>query len=329
MQLDLIQKVFTLPKPIRCAPLSGGANNRVYKLEFDEGNSIVYKQYFQHPNDQRPRLKPEFSFLEYAWKIGIRNIPEPIKADYSANAALYSFLPGRLVRSEDLTSDLIKQKIAFFLKLNKHKSFAAHLPKASEACFSIEDYLRITEGRIDRLKKFHADSSEGKELMQFLEGDLFPRWNKLKECKTALHSKHTLDEKLSLEDQCVTPSDFGFHNALLDKDGKLSFIDFEYAGWDDPCKTISDLFCQPRVPIPEKHFTLVSEAISYITNNPEACIDRLKIIWPVMQMKWCCILLNVFTQIGKNRRVFSKSEEVDRKEKQLRLAKQQLDKIQI
>ena len=35
---------------------------------------------------------------------------------------------------------------------------------------------------------------------------------------------------------------------LAGRDGRLWFIDFEYAGWDDPAKTVCDFFCQPGLP---------------------------------------------------------------------------------
>ena len=41
-------------------------------------------------------------------------------------------------------------------------------------------------------------------------------------------------------DKCLSPSDFGFHNVIVEKDKILRFIDFEYAGWDDPAKMVSD-----------------------------------------------------------------------------------------
>ena len=59
-----------------------------------------------------------------------------------------------------------------------------------------------------------------------------------------------MDQVLAAEDCCLSPSDFGFHNALLDDEGKLTFLDFEYAGRDDPAKLVSDFFCQPEVPVP-------------------------------------------------------------------------------
>ena len=40
--------------------------------------------------------------------------------------------------------------------------------------------------------------------------------------------------------QVFSPSDFGFHNALLKDNGKLCFLDFEYFGRDDPVKLMAD-----------------------------------------------------------------------------------------
>lgn len=325
MDLDPIFEAFHLPKPIHCIQLAGGANNRVYKLEFTQRNTIICKQYFQHPNDQRPRLQSEFAFLQYAWNLGIRNIPEPLDANINTNAALYSYLPGRPVQIGDSNDSHIQQLISFFHALNRNKSTGKHLPKASESCFSIQDYLHITEERMGRLKSITPETPIEKELVHFFTHELLPTWSKIK-CKAALHLP--TDKSLLFEDQCISPSDFGFHNALLDEKG-LSFIDFEYAGWDDPCKTVCDLFCQPRVPLPIKYFSQVAESIAATSAHPEECLKRIEVVWPVMQMRWCCIILNVFTRVGKNRRTFSQSEEVARQEKQLLLAKEQLKKINL
>ena len=63
---------------------------------------------------------------------------------------------------------------------------------------------------------------------------------------------------LSPDDCCLSPSDFGFHNALVDDDGQVTFLDFEYAGRDDPAKLVSDFFCQPEIPVPlDYHATFI------------------------------------------------------------------------
>src|SRR6185503_11886129 len=46
----------------------------------------------------------------------------------------------------------------------------------------------------------------------------------------------------------LSPSDFGYHNAVLADDETVRFFDFEYAGWDDPAKLVCDFFNQVEVP---------------------------------------------------------------------------------
>lgn len=287
--------LFSLPEPIQTIPLKGGANNRVYKWEFKNHPPLVLKQYFQHPNDPRPRLQTEFSFLAYAWNLGLRNIPQPLFASPTANAAIYSYIEGSSITSP--SSEQIHQAIEFFLRLNHNKSQAEHLPRASEGCLSIADYLTITEPRINRASQAFPPLKKA--------------WIRIKEtaCKAALHYRFSLTTPLELKDLCLSPSDFGFHNALLHKDGQVYFIDFEYAGWDDPCKTLNDFFCQPKVPVPKEFFPIVSQAMASIVMDQEQFLKRAQVLRSVVQIKWCCILLNSFTQTGKTRRAFSQSEE--------------------
>ena len=42
-----------------------------------------------------------------------------------------------------------------------------------------------------------------------------------------------------------SPSDFGFHNILCE-DGRLNFVDFEYAGIDDLAKSARRFFAYAR-----------------------------------------------------------------------------------
>ena len=45
--------------------------------------------------------------------------------------------------------------------------------------------------------------------------------------------------------QVFSPSDFGFHNTILEDDGDLKFLDFEYFGRDDPAKLMADFIWHP------------------------------------------------------------------------------------
>ena len=85
----------------------------------------------------------------------------------------------------------------------------------------------------------------------------------------------------------------------------LTFIDFEYAGWDDPAKTVCDFFCQPAVPVPKRFIQLMSEAAAEGLDEPELLFRRIDVLMPVYQLKWICILLNEFLVTDGRRRAFA------------------------
>jgi hypothetical protein len=122
-----------------------------------------------------------------------------------------------------------------------------------------------------------------------------------------------------VEDRCLSPSDFGFHNTIRATDGHLCFIDFEYAGWDDPAKLVADFFCQPELPVPPRFFEEFAQVIARQTSNPELHLSRFRFLLPVYRLKWCCILLNEFLPAGAERRRFAYPTLSDqtRKEEQL------------
>ena len=303
-----IDSVISTP-PLSCLPLPGGANNRVFKLTFSNQDPLILKRYFQHPQDPRQRLFAEYFFLQYAWSLGIRCIPQPLFFDEKANAAIYSFIPGKSVEPKDLSESLIQQTVDFFLALNKSTHQDKRLPLASESCFSIQQHLQTIEKRVVALLSY-----EHPVLEEFLHCCLLPYWENVRESIVGAP-----DYVLSEEERCISPSDFGFHNALLDN-SQLGFIDFEYAGWDDPAKTVCDFFCQPRIPVPQSFFQKVSH--TFVSGNARA-LHRIELLFPAYRIKWCCIILNCFSPIGQTRRTFAQMDE--KKEDQLKKAKQLLN----
>ena len=55
------------PRYFSLTPLTGGANNRVFRVEA-AGSLALLKVYFQHANDPRDRLGAEYSFTRFAWE---------------------------------------------------------------------------------------------------------------------------------------------------------------------------------------------------------------------------------------------------------------------
>ena len=81
---------------------------------------------------------------------------------------------------------------------------------------------------------------------------LLPAWScgQARLTEDARDAGLSIDRALRADECCLSPSDFGFHNALVDERAGLTFLDFEYAGRDDPAKLVSDFFCQPEIPVP-------------------------------------------------------------------------------
>ncbi len=304
-------------------PLKGGGNNRVFRLNFDNSPSLICKHYFQHPDDVRPRLLSEFSFLTYAWNLGLRCIPRPILCNAEHNLALYSFIPGAKVTPQDINYSIIQDVIDFFFTLNRNKNQGTRLPAASESCLSLGDFQVTVERKIASLLSTPENTPLQRDVHQFIKHSLIPKWKHIK--STIIH--HDLNKITPQHDLCITPSDFGFHNTLLDHPNKLYFLDFEYAGWDDLTKTTCDFFCQPQVPIPKHYYDQLKTAFVSLTSNPEAYLKRVNDMMPVCQIKWCCIILNVFHKTGIDRRVFSDPLYMDKQEQQLNLAKGYLENV--
>lgn len=284
------------PGPIDIKPCDTSGNNRVFVVNTGNGK-IVAKWYYTSVTDHRDRLGAEWQFLSYGTGIGIACIPRPISCDSTARLALYEFIEGRKLRSDEIGHDEVAAAALFLNTLNdpRHCHKAAALPLASEACFSIADHFALVDRRLARLTAIQPATEIDREAVDFA-AELACEWNRLKQqiAHKAKAASTPLTAALSQQDRCISPSDFGFHNALARPDGELCFIDFEYAGWDDPAKMAADFFCQPAVPVDPRYFDwFLDETLGRRTNGA-ALKARAILLRPVFQTKWCCIMLNAF-----------------------------------
>ncbi len=284
--------------------LAGGKNNQVYRVESAAG-SLLLKRYFTDPRDTRDRLRAEWDFLTYAWSRGIRSVPAPLAADATAHAALYDFVEGRKLRASELVPAHIDAAIDFVLALNA--SPRATLAPGSEACFVLSEHVATIERRIARLAILDPDVPHVREATSFVSGRLLPAWNTVKSrlVSGARAAGLSIEQMLGPDDCCLSPSDFGFHNALVDDAGKVTFLDFEYAGRDDPAKLVSDFFCQPEIPVPVSHHAHFIDRMTTGLALNEAAIARCRLLLDAYQVKWTCIILNDFLPVGAARRAFA------------------------
>ena len=316
---DLLLDAGISTEEMEVAPLTGGANNKVFSVH-NKKNKYLAKIYYSNPSDTRNRLNAEYSFLEYAKNIGLECVPKPISSIPEKNMGLYEFVQGRKLTSSELSLQHINQAANFVRSLNERLDRGKTLRNASEGCFSIEQHFQLTDKRVTKLLSLPVVSEIDRQALLFV-GKIDSTWKKLKDAIVARNGSISI--QLDAADRCISPSDFGFHNALLRNTGKICFIDFEYAGWDDPAKMIGDFFSQPAIPVSLKHFdTFISQALGYSKKKDELA-QRARLLLPLFQVKWCCIILNEFLPDYIRRRQFANPTTEPLRRKRLQLEKAQ------
>ena len=308
-------------------PCHVGGNNRVLIIVVD-GRKLVAKWYYRHASDQRDRLKSEYAFLTCIKKAGITCAPQPVACDPMRGVGIYEYIEGRKLTADDIDVQCVDQAAEFFCLLNQPAThqFARDLPNASEACFSVHDHFRMVDARIEKLGGIPGGSAIDAAARVF-SGELRDRCQKL---KSSILRDFKADPNEANHDRCLSPSDFGFHNALLTARG-ICFLDFEYAGWDDPAKMAGDFFSHPAIHVDDVHFERFLDKTMRYAAGPAAMMARARLLRPVFQTKWCCIILNDFLPEFALRRRFADAtfDEEQRKTEQLAKAKQAFARIVI
>jgi hypothetical protein len=308
-------------------PLTGGANNRVVRL----GDAVLAKRYFHHPADPRDRFATEHAFYCYAAAAGVMQLPRALGWDEPQRLGLFSFIEGR--SPSTASRPHVEAAAAFFTVLNRSRALpeAAALPAASEACFSLDQHLATVRRRIDTVSALPHEDGLDASALAFVNETLIPAWAATESALRAEFAPFQLAREFPSSERCVSPSDFGFHNSLLTPSGEVVFIDFEYAGWDDPAKLVGDFFCQPDIPVSLTHFDwfVASVASALQLADRASFTARCRALLPLYRVKWTCILLNEFTRAGRDRRVFSLGEAAatERRERQLTRARHMLGAV--
>lgn len=301
-------------------------NNRLYRV-ITESGIYAAKQYFNGEGDLRDRLGSEFAFLTYAQSVNSTAVPKSYGYDKDEGLAIYEFIDGQPFLPGSIGEKQVNEAADFFISLNQSSQLTSDaanaLPYSAEACFSIKDHIDLVSGRLDNLMGMPRNSCEDQAAFAFVE-KLWEYWFELGESIRRGLGKESGDfrKELQKEARCVSPSDFGFHNALAAGDDKTYFIDFEYAGWDDPSRMVADFFSQLAVPVPDEYFNTFSKKVMSVFPEPDALIERASLLLPVYRVKWCCIALNVFLPKHLKRRLFANPglRERDVKQEQLQKA---------
>ncbi|MCP4396591.1 MAG: hypothetical protein GY801_04695, partial [bacterium] len=244
-KIDILEKAIAKilnSSVVSLKSLGGGRNSRVYRVRCSNGQLYVAKLYFRHKADLRDRLNVEFSSLQFLWKEGVRCIPQPLLAEPEHGYAIYEYIEGQTILPKQITEADIHETVHFLntLKELRHVREAQRLPLASEACFSIQAVFENIQRRLERLNVLQGSGEHYEALRQFLTDDFVPAFHELTTwAKAKLEAFHmSYSKELEVCERTLSPSDFGFHNAIKRSHGEekrqshkvapIVFLDFEY-----------------------------------------------------------------------------------------------------
>ena len=203
----------------------------------------------------------------------------------------------------DLAADLIKRIIVLGRGPDQ-----AEFGLASAACLSGAALVRQIDARFARLLDVAADDGA---LERFLRLEYEPAVGlAVRRAETAIDREGgDFTQVLDPPFRTLSPSDFGFHNALRKRDGGLVFVDFEYFGWDDPAKMVADFLWHPGMDLPtELRARFYDATRSIIAGHGDSRFEhRVRALYPLFGLCWCLILLNEFLPEGWARRSSGRS----------------------
>jgi hypothetical protein len=314
--------------------IGGGRNSRVYRVAIDRAPPVALKAYFRHPADQRDRLATEFGSFSHLWANGFREIPQPLASHPGLGWAVYQFIEGDKIPSGQVSDADLLAAADFLGRLRElsRQPESRKLGVASEACFSVEAVLVNLNQRLGRLRALGPETAPHQTLGDFLAGEFTPLLDQV----TRWSESHLRDTgvsfpmELSWPQRTLSPSDFGFHNALRQRDGRIIFLDFEYFGWDDPAKMIADFLLHPAMDLaPGLKRKFVSAVLRRFAEFP-GLRGRVESVYPLFGLKWCLIMLNEFLPNELLRRQFASAAGAERsalQRQQLAKARELLNRI--
>jgi hypothetical protein len=217
-------------------------------------------------------------------------VPQLLGIDVgSRSLVLESLGGGGFQEGTHPSGDDIDCAVNFLRRLNGDLELAKQYvsDSAADGFLRLTEHLRNIEQRVSKMSLKHLPDNfraKAEGLIKCVRREL----DHLQESTAQLITRGYCEDVLDPINRCVSPSDFGFHNAIRTPQG-IKFFDFEFAGWDDPVKTVTDFDLQPRVPLNLK----VRALRDALPQWSQGLAKRYDVLFPILKLKWICIILSV------------------------------------
>lgn len=284
--------------------LRGGMNSQVFRCHSKRG-CWVLKAYSPHQNGQSDRMKAEVDFLLFTTQVAPNSTPTLLGVDYTYRCVVMDYIAGEpFVEGVSPHQNDLDTAFSFFRQINGNPEIARKMIKldAADGFLSLRQHMLNVRTRFSAMGTEHLPQrykSQADDLLQQLHA-----W--IEQAETRLEARISsgmVEDILPPEYCCVSPSDFGFHNAIRTCDG-VKFIDFEFAGWDDPAKACADFTLQQRNPV---RLQPLSVASHFFPHGYVFIANRISAIYELLRLKWLCIILGVLNPVRLDKMIEFKS----------------------
>ena len=327
-ELELFQEYFD--KNIAYSKrLDHHGNNKLFKITLEDNKKYLIKEYSKIHLENWDRGYSEFKALNYLWTHGFRNVPQPIKFDKLKNLGVYSFEEGINLNSSQVKRENILEATTFLVNLHNLKVNESDFGPASSACLNLKSYIDVIDRRFNNIKDYNAKGPIGTRAKKLLNKEVYQKIVEVKEFFLDKTSKVNIFKELDLEEQVITPGDFGFHNILYNK-GEYKFLDFEYFGRDDPVRQVLDFIHHDKssdIPITLKELFLKEYKAQM--NTSEFFDFRFKVTSPLIAMTWGLIYLNILSPRYMRHLKFSQNNSLEMFEERLNKAENKIRGIKL
>jgi hypothetical protein len=239
---------------------------------------------------------------------GFNNTPNVLVFNEPQNIAIYEWIKGTHLSS--IKNKHILEALRFIGKIQNVKGKSS-CELASEACLSAKHLFTQIDNRLNKLLLV-----DNQDLQNFLNTVFKPLWSQTKKWSNQHWPSDNITNDLDISVQALSPSDFGFHNALLE-DNKLYFLDFEYFGRDDPVKLMADFVWHPGMDLSNSQKTIWLNGAFEIFTKDSNIHARFHAAWPAYGLRWSLILLNEFLKDGWQKRVYANNDLKNKQESKL------------
>jgi hypothetical protein len=220
------------------SPVAGGTQNRLFKLDVLGGGALLAKFYHQ---DRWKRLHREYSTLSLLGRRNVACVPRVYLRSDEFGYGVYSFALGQPKSAVEFDTRDLEAVATFAASLQEvaPSTTDQDLLPAADASFSIEQQLQVIDARLRAFETFASSPTAYDEVRGLRrELDLRAAIAELGQRATSGMNEAVRRTVLPRQAWRVNTADFGPQNMLFTSDGKLTVVDFEAAGWDDPARLV-------------------------------------------------------------------------------------------